>query len=594
MSNYDYAVIGAYFAMLLSVGYLTSKFVASTSDYFRAGGTMVWWIVGASAFMNQFSAWTFTGAASSAYTSGWTVGTIYLGNAFGFFLNYLYFAPRSRQMRLITTIEAVRERFGAGSQQFYTWIPLVTGIFSASIWLYGLCLFVSAAFGIPLQPTLLVTGAVVTIATLLGGSWASSANDFVQLLVLVPVTIVVAVLSLVEIGGPAAFAQSVPAGHLSLSAPFASGLLLMWCVTNLVRQSINCNNLLEAGRYLSVKNSSHARKAALLACVLSLIGPVLWFIPPMAAHALTPDLYALFPAMKNASEGAFAAVCMKVLPTGMLGLMICGILGSTMSSMDTGLNRNAGIFVRNFYLPVLRPRASEGELVLVSRITTVLIGALIIVSALNIGRLSNVGLFEIVQQFSSLVIFPMAVPLMLILVTRHAAPWAAWSTTLVCFVVSLLIHNWLTPDWLAERLGEPVRGAARNYWTAGIAVIANLTIGGSWFAFSTLFWNRLSPERRAAIEAFNQRIRTPLTDEETRDARGDNRQSSLMGNVTLVFAAFIALLCLIPNSPGGRLAFLFCSLFVAAVGLALRRSRIQETEAPDGFGKASALHDDGR
>ena len=73
MTPFDYIVITAYFCLLLTVGYLTSKFVTNTSDYFRGGGTMMWWLVGSSAFMVQFSAWTFTGAASSAYSNGWGV-----------------------------------------------------------------------------------------------------------------------------------------------------------------------------------------------------------------------------------------------------------------------------------------------------------------------------------------------------------------------------------------------------------------------------------------------------------------------------------------------------------------------------------------
>jgi len=56
-------------------------------------------MVGASAFMTQFSSWTFTGAAGKAYTDGLAVAFIFVGNALGFFFNYLYFAPRFRQMR---------------------------------------------------------------------------------------------------------------------------------------------------------------------------------------------------------------------------------------------------------------------------------------------------------------------------------------------------------------------------------------------------------------------------------------------------------------------------------------------------------------
>jgi SSS family transporter len=573
MTQYDYIVIAAYFSLLVIVGYLTSKFVTTSSDYFRGGGTMVWWLVGSSAFMIQFSAWTFTGAASSAYQEGWGVLTIYLGNAIGFTINYFYFAARSRQLRVITTVEAVRERFGKFSQQFYTWLSLPFGIFGGSIWLFGLCIFVSLAFGIPLQMAIIITGTVVIISTLLGGSWASSSNDFVQLLVMVPVTIVVAVASLHEVGGASGFFEKMPEGHLDLSTPFANGLLLFWLISNIVRQFVNCNNLIESGRYLAVKNSDHARKAALLAATLSYLGPIIWFIPPLAAAIMFPDLKSMFPGLNNPEDAAYVAVALKLLPMGMMGLMICAMMGATVSCMDTGLNRNAGIFVRNFYLPVLRPGASEKELVIVSRITTCLLGAMMILAALNISGLKSVGIFELVQWFGSMVMFPMTIPLMLVMIFKKAAPWAAWTTTLIGFSNSIIISAFFNIDFAEKIIGRPIEGAEINYYLAGTSVFVNIIICGSWFLLSSLWWNRLSNSRRTEIEAFNDRMRRPITPDEVEGTTTDYKQAHLMGGVAMGFGGFILLLCAIPNPLFGRLAFLFCGGCVFGIGVLLRKTR---------------------
>ena len=572
MTPYDYLVIVAYFGLLLTVGYLTSKFVTNTSDYFRGGGSMVWWLVGASAFMVQFSAWTFTGAASSAYKSGWGVLTIYLGNAIGFTINYFYFAARARQLRVITTIEAVRERFDKFSQQFYTWLSIPFGVFTGSVWLFGLCIFVSLAFGIPLDYAIIITGTVVIVSTLLGGSWASSSNDFVQLLVMVPVTIVAAIAALIEVGGVSEFVSQMPEGHLDFSAPFASGLLMMWMLSNLVRQFINCNNLIESGRYLAVKNTDHARKAALLAAVLSYLGPIIWFIPPLAAAILYPDLGERFTQLNNPEEAAYVAVALDLLPIGMMGLMICAMMGATVSCMDTGLNRNAGIFVRNFYLPVLRPQASERELMLVSRLTTCVLGAFIIMAALNINNLKSIGIFELVQWFGSMVMFPMTIPMALVMIFRHPAPWAAWTTTLLGFANSIIITTFFNIDFASELLGRPIEGAEVNYWIAAVSVFANIVICSSWFLLTSLWWKRLPATRREEIESFNDRMRRPITDTEITGTATDYHQAHMMGRVAIGFGAFVLLLALIPNPMLGRLAFLFCGGCVLGIGVLLRRS----------------------
>jgi len=196
LSTYDYIVIAFYFAFMASMGLVFKRFIKNTSDYFRSGGEMMWWIVGAGAFMTSFSAVTFTGMAGKAYEDGPVVMVIFIGNAVGFFFNWLYFAPVFRQMRCVTSMQAVRKRFGEVNEQFFTWIQIPTGVLYAAIWLNGLGVFVSAAFNRDLSETIIITGAVVVIMSMVGGSWTTTASDFVQLLLLMPITIVAAVLAL--------------------------------------------------------------------------------------------------------------------------------------------------------------------------------------------------------------------------------------------------------------------------------------------------------------------------------------------------------------------------------------------------------------
>ena len=70
LSIYDHIVIVFYFVFMVAIGFVFRHFSKNDSDYFRGGASMLWWMVGATAFMTQFSAWTFTGAASKAYADG--------------------------------------------------------------------------------------------------------------------------------------------------------------------------------------------------------------------------------------------------------------------------------------------------------------------------------------------------------------------------------------------------------------------------------------------------------------------------------------------------------------------------------------------
>src|SRR3954454_8884507 len=201
LTNIDIGVIVFYFVFMTLMSWVFKRFIRNTSDYFRGGGEMLWWMAGAGAFMVSFSAFTFTGNAGKAYSDGPVVLVIFVGNALGFLINYFWFAPVSRQTRAVTAMQVVRVRFGRINEQFFTWLQIPVGTLYAGLWLMGLCVFVSAGFGWNLDATIIATGAVVVFMALVGASWSVMAGDFGQMLILIRSTIVAAVLALMKVGG---------------------------------------------------------------------------------------------------------------------------------------------------------------------------------------------------------------------------------------------------------------------------------------------------------------------------------------------------------------------------------------------------------
>jgi SSS family solute:Na+ symporter len=572
MTSYDYAVLVFYFGYMLAISWVFRKFVTNVSDYFRGGGKAVWWLVGGSAF----SAWTFTGAASKAYGDGWPVMVIFVANAVGFVLNAVYFAPRFRQLRVITAVEAIRQRFGAVSEQVMMWLQIPLSTLQAAIHLNALGVFFAAIFGLDLTWTLLVTGSVVLVMTLIGGSWAVLAADFIQVLILMPVCAAVAVLAILRLGGWDGFLAGLPASHLNLGEIFTKEFLGLWCAAMLLKQIISTNNLFEAGRYLSVKDSRHARWAGYLGAALFIIGIVIWFLPPMAARALQIDLAAVFPTLKSPDEASFIAISQVVMPVGMLGLLVSGIFAATMSGMDSGLNKNAGFFIKNFYQPLFRPQATDVQLLKVGRIATFALGVIVIYIAIRMAELKDLGLFLMMQRVSILVGVPITVPLLLGLVIRHTPPWSAWSTVLVGFLGSIFIGRLFTPEWGAALVGAPapLDAASREYWVQGFQFFANVVLASTWFIGTKLFWSRCTPAYRAQVDAFFSQMGTPVdfNREEGAASANDNQQSSAVGWLSLAYGVFVSLLALIPNPLVGRLAFLGCGGVVLLIGGMLIRS----------------------
>ena len=574
MTAYDYAVLVFYFAYMLAISWVFRKFVTNVSDYFRGGGKALWWMVGGSAFMAAFSAWTFTGASSKAYIDGWPIMAIYVANAVGFVLNAVYFAPRFRQLRVITAVEAIRDRFGRVSEQVMMWLQIPVSTLQAAIHLNALGVFFAAVFGLDLTWTMVVTGVVVLVMALLGGTWAVLAGDFIQVLILMPVCGAVTILAILRLGGWDGFVAGLPPAYLNLGEIFTKEFLALWCAAMLLKQITSTNNLFEAGRYLAVKDGRHAKWAGYLGAALFLLGIFIWFLPPMAAKALGIDLPAMFPGLgKSAHEASFIAISQVVMPVGMLGLLVSGIFAATMSGMDSGLNKNAGIFVKNFYQPLLRPNATDAQLLRVGRILTVVLGIIVILIAIRMAAFRDLGLFLLMQRVSIQIATPITVPLLLGLVIRHTPPWSAWSTVLVGFFTSFFVGSFLASDWGVALFGSGAEldAASREYRFQGLQFFATVALGTAWFVGTKVFWRRCTPEYRARVGEFFRRMNTPVDfdREEGAASANDSRQSATVGWLSIAYGVFVCILALIPNSAVGRFAFLGCGGVVLLIGAAL-------------------------
>ncbi|KII75365.1 sodium:solute symporter family transporter [Vibrio renipiscarius] len=565
----DTFVVLAYFFFLIAIGWMFRKFTTSTSDYFRGGGKMLWWMVGATAFMTQFSAWTFTGAAGRAFDDGFVVVILFLANAFGYFMNYLYFAPKFRQLRVVTAIEAIRQRFGKTSEQFFTWAGMPDSLISAGIWLNGLAIFVAAVFNIPMEATIVVTGLVLILMAVTGGSWAVVASDFMQMLVIMAVTITCAVAAYFNGGGIGNIVNNFQGDFMLGNNLNYISIFVLWVVFIFVKQFGVMNNSINAYRYLCAKDSENARKAAGLACVLMIVGPVIWFLPPWYVAAFMPDFAEQYGSV--GSDAAYLAFVQNVMPAGMVGLLMSAMFAATMSSMDSGLNRNAGIFVMNFYSPIVRPHANQKELVIVSKVTTIMMGLIIIGIGLFINSLRHLSLFDIVLNVGALIGFPMLIPVLLGMWIRKTPDWAGWATLVVGGFVSYIFGISLQAQDI-ENFFNLEHALTVREWSdlkVGLSLAAHVVFTGGFFVLTTRFYKGLSPEREQEVAQLFENWNTPLVADSDEQKNLDTKQRGMLGKLISVAGFGILAMALIPNEPTGRLLFILCGSIVLTVGVLL-------------------------
>ncbi len=582
MSIYDYIVIGVYLAFMLSLGPIYKSFSKTASDFFRGGGGMLWWVVGSSAFMNSFSAWSFTGGAAKAYETGTFFLILFVCNAIATLTTVLFTVARFRQMRVITAVEAIRKRFGNTSEQIFNWLPLFFMTFFGGIMLYTISVFMSGVFGASMMMIILILGGVTILMTLLGGSWAATAGDFVQMMVVLVITIIMAVLTLghEKIGGLGGLVGQMhsftPSDWTQFERP---GVIVIFSILLLINQIVFANSMQSgAARYLFVKDGREAKLAAWVSVVGFVLLPAIWIIPAIGASIIFPDLANMeqFSQLNNPNEAAYVAIAMELLPKGLLGLLVCGIFAASLTSMNSMLNVYSAGFVRNFWIRVVNKKASEGNQILVGRIFILVYGMVWMAVALLFSQIKGLALFDLILLASAAIGLPAALPMLYGMFVKKVPAWSGWTTMVVGFAVSVILHlgftSWgwldLIRDSWEPALNAREVGDLKIAYTTGIIALA-CTV---WFFFTAIFHKYSSPEYIKQVDDFVEEMNTPIdrTDEHEPDYESDSRQYMVLANLCLAYGGLTLLLLLVPNDLKSRMLVLICGGIVVLAGVLLR------------------------
>ncbi|HDY8226376.1 transporter [Vibrio vulnificus] len=510
MTLLDNLIITFYVLFIGFAAWLFRRFSRSSSDFIQGGGTMMWWMAGATAFMTQFSAWTFTGAAAKAYEDGISVMFLFWGNALGFFVAALFFAKRYRRLRVETAMEVIRVRFGGVSEQVFTWLSFPITLIACAIWMNGLAAFFSALFAIPVATTILSMGGLVTLIAISGGAWTVSVTNVMQLILLIAITLVIGVSVFSSLPNPADIVQPfTPLYGQEIEWP---PIFFVWAGAMLLQQTMSNNHTLSCYRFLTTANDRDATKAALLAGGLFLLAPILWFAPAWFVALQNVDLFTVYPALGNhANNAAYLYYIQHFMPQGVLGLVMVALVAATVSPLTSAHNRNAGIVVRSLYQVWIKPNASGREQLIVGKIATLISGIVATFAALLLASVESYSLFEMMILFAAFIQMPLNIPSLLALVTLKTPNWSGWATVLVGCLVSLTMFflfdlRWFTSLPLSEREVKEL--------TVVATLIAHIVFTGGFFLLTHVFFSQEPQHIQQQRAALAEQLATPIREEE--------------------------------------------------------------------------------
>lgn len=408
MGTLDYVTILLFAAGVMLAGVSFSSTGKNMKSFFAGGGNVPWWISGLSLFMGFFSAGTFVVWGSIAYSHGWVSVTIQLtmaaaGLAVGFFI-----APRWNRTGCLTAAEYITRRFGVSTQKMYTYLFLFISLFTTGAFLYPIAKIIEVTADIPLNTSILLLGAFSILYVTIGGLRAVVVTDVLQFLILFAAVIIVIPLSLIKVGGAEAFLAKVPEGFFqTVSGDYTWVFIIAFMFYNLFFLG---GNWAYVQRYTSVSTPRNARKVGWLFGILYLVSPILWMLPPMIYRVYNPGLEGL------EAENAYLLMCKEAMPSGLLGLMLGGMIFATASSLNATLNISAGVFTNDIFKR-LSPSTSEKGLMRIARWSTIGFGVLAIVVALLIPLMG--GIVNVVISVAALTGVPLYLPLIWSLFSRN-------------------------------------------------------------------------------------------------------------------------------------------------------------------------------
>ncbi|MEQ8936028.1 MAG: sodium:solute symporter [Amphiplicatus sp.] len=399
-SQLDWTVVVIYFAIIAAIAIrVAMQRNKDTTDYFLASRHGTWFLIGASIFASNIGAEHLVGLAGSGAGSGMAFAHWELHSYLCLVLGWV-FAPFYLRSKIFTTPEFLEKRYTPATRTFLSLIFLVSYILTkASVTIYAGALTITTILGfdkvslpglgsvdffwVAAFSLVIVTG----VYTIVGGMKAVLWTEGMQAPLLLIGSAVILVVGLDKIGGidalRAANAETIHLWRPLSTTPETQGFpgflfdpsQTPWLGVMLASPIIGlwywCTDQYIVQRILTANNIRTARRGAIFAGYLKLFPVFIFLIPGMIAIALKQAGVEGFADMEKPDE-AFPRMVAHLLPEGLRGLVLAGMLAALMSSLASLFNSTATLFTVDFYKRMF-PQSTEKHLLSVGRIATIVV-----------------------------------------------------------------------------------------------------------------------------------------------------------------------------------------------------------------------------
>lgn len=442
----DWAILIAYFVILLSIGLWASRRRKSSSTLFLADRSLRWYHIGFSMWGTNVGPSMLIASASAGFTTGVVSGN-YAWYAFVFIaLLAFVFAPRYLKTGVSTLPEFIGYRYGQTTRNILAWYTIATILISwLALTLFAGGILIRQIFGIDMWLSALVLLVIAAFFTMLGGLKAVAYTNVYQMILLIVVSTALTIAGLVKVGGVGGLMAAIPDDYWHLFRPNSDeafpwlpiilGYPVMgiwfWCTDQSMVQPV-----------LAARNLREGQLGTNFTGWLKILDVPLYILPGILC-------FALYPTLANPDE-AYMTMVNNLFPNGMVGLVMAVLIAALVSTVGSALNALSTVFTMDIYMRNRNSdEVSKQKLNRVGRIVTVVGAVLSIAMCVAIDSIKGLDLFNVFQSVLSFIAPPMAAIFIMGVFGKHTTTRAANMVLSIGTVVSIgigILYLWVFPN----------------------------------------------------------------------------------------------------------------------------------------------------
>ncbi|MCA2206419.1 sodium:solute symporter family protein [Nocardia rosealba] len=487
----DYALVALYFVFVLGIGLIARSRVSSSVDFFLSGRSLPAWVTGLAFISANLGAVEIMGMSANGAQYGFpTFNYFWIGAVPAMLFLGVVMMPFYYGSKVRSVPEFMRRRFGTGAHLVNALSFAVAQVLIAGVNLYLLGTILNVLLGWPLWISVAVAAAIVLSYVTLGGLSAAIYNEVLQFFVIVAALLPLTLVGLHRVGGWDGLQDKVsasPGGADQLETwpgnamsgftdNFASIMGIVFGLGFVLSFGYWTTNFVEVQRALATHSIAAAQRTPIIGAYPKMFIPLIVVIPGMISAVLVPQMieYKQQVAANPDFEGdvtynqALLFLMKEVLPNGLLGVGLAGLLAAFMAGMAANISAFNTVFSFDLWQQYVRKDRSDGYYLRVGRLATVGATVAAIFTAFIAGGFSN--MMDYLQTLFSFFNAPLFATFILGMLWKRMTAAAGWiglvSGTLAAIVVFVLNETGVTS----------LSGQGASFVAAGVAFVVDIVV----------------------------------------------------------------------------------------------------------------------